>query len=66
MLKVLRFTEYLYVVVAILSIVKIANIYLNNTGEDITIFVLFGLVSIGMFFFRINYRKKFDNRKNNS
>jgi hypothetical protein len=66
MLKVLRFTEYLYVVVAILSIVKIANIYLNNTGEDITIFVLFGLVSIGMFFFRRNYRKKFDNRKNNS
>jgi len=66
MLKVLRFTEYLYVVVAILSIVKIANIYLNNTGEDITIFVLFGLVSIGMFFFRRNYRKKFDNRKNNT
>lgn len=66
MLKVLRFTEYLYVVVAILSIVKIANRYLNNTGEDITIFVLFGLVSIGMFFFRRNYRKKFDKRKNNS
>ncbi len=66
MLKVLRFTEYLYVVVAILSILKIANRYLNNTGEDITIFVLFGLVSIGMFFFRRNYRKKFDNRKNNS
>ncbi len=66
MLKVLRFTEYLYVVVAILSIVKIANRYLNNTGEDITIFVLFGLVSIGMFFFRRNYRKKFDNRKNNT
>ncbi len=66
MLKVLRFTEYLYVVVAILSIVKIANRYLNNTGEDITIFVLFGLVSVGMFFFRRNYRKKFDKRKNNS
>jgi TM2 domain-containing membrane protein YozV len=66
MLKVLRFTEYLYVVVAILSIVKIANIYLNNTGEDITIFVLFGLVSIVMLLFRINYRNKFDNRKNNS
>lgn len=64
MLKVLRFTEYLYVVVAVLSIVKIANSYLNNTGEDITIFVLFGVVSIGMFFFRRNYRKKFDNRKN--
>ncbi len=64
MLKVLRFTEYLYVVVAVLSIVKIANSYLNNTGEDITIFVLFGVVSIGMFFFRRNYRKKFENRKN--
>jgi hypothetical protein len=66
MLKVLRFTEYLYVVVAVLSILKIANIYINKTGEDITLFVIFGVVSIAMFFFRRNYRRKFENRKNNS
>lgn len=66
MLKILRFTEYLYLVVAVLSVVKIANIYFNGLEEDITIFVIFAFVSIGMFFFRRNYRKKFDKRQNNS
>lgn len=66
MLKVLRFTEYLYLVVAVLSIAKIANIFFNGTGEDITLFAIFGLVSIAMFFFRRTYRKKFEKRQNNS
>jgi positive regulator of sigma E activity len=66
MMKILRFTEYLYLVVAILSVGKIARIYFYALEDDITIFVLFGLVSLGMFFFRRNYRKKFENRQNNS
>jgi len=66
MMKILRFTEYLYLVVAILSLGKIARIYFYALEDDITIFVLFGLVSLGMFFFRRNYRKKFENRQNNS
>jgi len=66
MMKILRFTEYLYIVVAILSLGKIARIYFYALEDDITIFVLFGLVSLGMFFFRRNYRKKFENRQNNS
>jgi len=66
MMKILRFTEYLYIVVAILSVGKIARIYFYALEDDITIFVLFGLVSLGMFFFRRNYRKKFENRQNNS
>ena len=66
MMKILRFTEYLYLVVAILSVGKIARIYFYALEDDITIFVLFGLVSLGMFFFRRNYRKQFENRQNNS
>jgi len=66
MMKILRFTEYLYLVVAILSVGKIVRIYIYALEDDITIFVLFGLVSLGMFFFRRNYRKKFENRQNNS
>jgi len=66
MMKILRFTEYLYLVVAILSVGKIARIYIYALEDDITIFVLFGLVSLGMFLFRRNYRKKFENRQNNS
>jgi len=60
MMKILRFTEYLYLVVAILSVGKIVRIYIYALEDDITIFVLFGLVSLGMFFFRRNYRKKFE------
>lgn len=63
MLKILRFTEYLYLVVAILSIAKIASLW-GQKSDEMILFVIFAVVSIGMFFFRRTYRKKFENRKN--
>lgn len=65
MLKVLRFTEYLYLIVALLSVVKIISLW-GHDSDEMILFVLFAVVSVGMFFFRRTYRKKFENRKNPS
>ncbi|MBT8185247.1 MAG: hypothetical protein KJN76_10425 [Eudoraea sp.] len=62
MIKILRYTEYLYLVVAIVSIYKIATLW-NQNPKDTYIFIFFALVSIGMFIFRRNYRKRFEKRQ---
>ena len=62
MIKILRYTEYLYLAVAIISIYKIAELW-NVDRERTYIFIFFAVVSIGMFVFRRNYRKKFERRK---
>lgn len=62
MIKILRYTEYLYLVVAIVSIYKIATLW-NQNPKDTYIFIFFAIVSIGMFIFRRNYRKRFEKRK---
>ena len=62
MIKILRYTEYLYLAVAIVSIYKIISLW--NVDRDGTyIFIFFAVVSVAMFFFRRNYRKKFENRQ---
>ncbi len=62
MIKILRYTEYLYLFVAIISIYKIIELW-NIDREGTYIFIFFALVSIGMFIFRRNYRKRFEKRK---
>ena len=62
MIKILRYTEYLYLAVAIVSIYKIFSLW--NVDRDGTyIFIFFAVVSVGMFLFRRNYRKKFESRQ---
>lgn len=62
MIKILRYTEYLYLLVAVISVYKIIKLW-NIDREGTYIFIFFALVSIGMFIFRRNYRKRFEKRK---
>ncbi|NNE02533.1 MAG: hypothetical protein HKN52_05140 [Eudoraea sp.] len=62
MIKILRYTEYLYLAVALISMYKIAELWESNR-EGTYIFIFFAIVSIGMFLFRRNYRKRFEKRK---
>ena len=62
MIKVLKYTEYLYLVVAVVSIYKIITLWPINP-KDTYIFIFFAVVSLAMFVFRRNYRKRFEKRK---
>lgn len=62
MIKILRYTEYLYLAVAIISIYKIGELW-NVNREQTYIFIFFAVVSIGMFIFRRSYRKRFERRQ---
>jgi len=62
MIKILRYTEYLYVIVAGFSIYRIITDW-NTERSMAYFFIFFAIVSIGMFLFRRNYRKKFEQRK---
>lgn len=62
MIKILRYTEYLYLAVFVFSVYRIITDW-NVDRQGAYLFVFFALVSIGMFFFRRNYRKKFEKRK---
>lgn len=62
MIKILKYTEYLYLVVALVSIYKIITLWPVNP-KDTYIFIFFAVVSLAMFIFRRNYRKRFEKRK---
>ena len=62
MIKILRYTEYLYLAVAVISIYKIAELW-EADREGTYIFIFFAIVSIGMFIFRRSYRKRFEARQ---
>ena len=62
MIKILRYTEYLYLAVAIVSVYKIAELW-NVNRERTYIFIFFAIVSIAMFVFRRSYRKRFEKRQ---
>ena len=61
MIKILRYTEYLYLAVAAISIYKIVTLWSVNPKETY-IFIFFAVVSVAMFVFR-RYRKRFEQRK---
>ena len=65
MIKILKYTEYLYLVVAIASIYKIITLWPVNP-KDTYIFIFFAVVSIAMFWFRRKYRKRFEKRASDS
>ena len=62
MIKILRYTEYVYLIVAGFSIYRIFTDW-NTNRQYAYLFVFFAIVSIGMFLFRRNYRRKFEQRK---
>ena len=62
MIKILRYTEYLYLAVAIVSVYKIVELWDINR-ERTYLFIFFAVVSIAMFIFRRNYRKRFERRQ---
>ncbi|MEO2050796.1 MAG: hypothetical protein ABGX00_03460 [Allomuricauda sp.] len=62
MIKILRYTEYIYLAVAAISIYKIATLWSVNP-KDTYIFIFFAVVSVAMFVFRRRYRKRFEQRK---
>ncbi|MCE2613159.1 hypothetical protein LVD13_09265 [Flavobacteriaceae bacterium D16] len=62
MIKILKYTEYLYLAVAILSIYKIVTLW-EVDQQGTYIFIFFAIVSIAMFIFRRNYRRRFEQRK---
>ena len=62
MIKILRYTEYLYLAVAVISIYKIAELWNVNRARTY-IFIFFAVISIAMFVFRRNYRKRFEKRQ---
>jgi hypothetical protein len=62
MIKILKYTEYLYLAVAIISIYKVATLW-EVDQQGTYIFIFFAVVSIAMFVFRRNYRKRFEKRK---
>ncbi|QLG45792.1 hypothetical protein [Costertonia aggregata] len=62
MIKILKYTEYLYLAVAIASIYKIITLW-GVAQQETYIFIFFAVISIAMFLFRRNYRRKFEKRK---
>ncbi|MBR9853812.1 MAG: hypothetical protein GYB37_04430 [Algicola sp.] len=62
MIKILRYTEYLYLAVAVISIYKVATLWSVDPKETY-IFIFFAVVSVAMFVFRRRYRKRFEQRR---
>jgi len=62
MIKILRYTEYVYLIVAGFSLYRIFTDW-NTDRNNAYLFVFFAVVSIGMFLFRRNYRRKFEQRQ---
>ncbi|PXX31698.1 hypothetical protein [Arenibacter sp. ARW7G5Y1] len=65
MIKILRYTEYLYLAVAVVSIFEIYEQW-NIDRQRAYLFVFFAIVSIGMFIFKKTYRKRFEERQKNN
>ena len=61
MINILRYTEYLYLAVAVISMYRIFADW-NVNRSSAYLFIFFAIVSIGMFLFRRIYRKKFEKR----
>ncbi|NJB36686.1 hypothetical protein [Croceivirga sp. JEA036] len=65
MTRILKYTEYLYLAVAVASLYKIITLW-STAPSETYIFIFFLVVSIAMFLFRRKYRKRFENRSNDS
>ncbi len=65
MIKILKYTEYVYVLVAFMALYRVFTDW-NTDRQFAYIFLFFAFVSVGMFFFRRSYRKKFENHQQNN
>ena len=63
-MKYYKISEFIYFSIFCISFYQTFSIW-NLDRERAYIFLLFGIISLGMFFFRRYYRKKFSNRKKN-
>lgn len=61
-MKVLSYTKYLYLIVAVLATYKVVQLW--DQGTDSYMFIAFAVISFFMFLFRRHYEKKFKERKN--
>ena len=61
MIRILKYTEYLYLAIALISLYEIWNLWGVNR-EKSSLFIFFAVVSAGMFLFRRNYRRRFERR----
>lgn len=62
MINILRYTEYLYIVVFGFAAYRVVMDW-NVNRNMAYMFIFFALVSLGMFFFRRTYRKRFEKRQ---
>ena len=63
-MKYYKISEFIYFSIFCISFYQTFSIW-NIDRERAYIFLLFGIISLGMFFFRRHYRKKFSKRKKN-
>ncbi|GLB48679.1 hypothetical protein Y10_10470 [Neptunitalea sp. Y10] len=61
MVKYLKFFEIVYLIIAIISIFEVIREYISFQQINY-LFLMFGVVSIGMYFFRRFMRKKMERR----
>lgn len=63
-MKLLKYTQYAYLIAGILFLVDGA---MKLNSGDINAYIILGLgvVAIGMFFFRRKFAKKFEEKNNN-
>ncbi|EIJ37947.1 hypothetical protein JoomaDRAFT_0923 [Galbibacter orientalis DSM 19592] len=62
-MKYFKIFEIAYLVVAIVAIVELVRVWSTDRTRAY-IMLFFAIISIGMFFFRRYYRKRFSDRQN--
>ncbi len=65
MTKILKYTEYLYLIVAIIAIYRVIVDW-NINRQMAYLFLFFTVMSIAMYVFRRTYRRKFEKRNKNN
>lgn len=64
-MKYLKFTQYIYLVAAIIFAIRAAEIW-DNERDQSYLFLGITALSVFMFFFRRKFAKKFEDRNTNS
>ncbi|MDG1571871.1 hypothetical protein OZ410_06055 [Robiginitalea sp. M366] len=65
MIRILKYTEYVYLAIALISLFEISRFWDTNRDRAF-LFIFFAAVSLGMFFFRRNYRRRFEKHKDSN
>ena len=65
MIKALKYTEYIYLIVTVLASYRAITDW-NVDRNNAYLFIFFAVVSAGMFLFRRKYRQKFEQRKSDN